>query len=486
MSVTQIPAGSTTAGIDHDLDCARRAFTSGRTRPLSWRVAQLEGLLRFIDDCEAGIAAAVCADLGRDPMATFMADIAPVRHEIRHTLANLAQWMKPERVRVSAATAPGQAWIVPEPKGVALILGAWNFPILLTLHPLVSCLAAGNAAVVKPSEISAATARYLSEQLPRYVDAEAVRLVLGDAEVSASLAGRPFDHTFFTGSTPVGRAVMAASARNLTPVTLELGGKSPVIVASDADVDVAARRIAWAKAVNAGQTCTAPDYVLVEESVRPALVERLLAELPLRGAQDSTRIVNDRHVARLRRILSTHGGEQYGGAIDESRRVVALGVDPSGTQRPLTCTGGLTFAGGPWNNYSTRAIATVVSRLRESPGTYGLVTANSGYLTKHAFGVYSTEPPVDGFRRENVQAEVDAEPTTTVAETHDGIAEIESWTVAFGRDGNPEKAFVAARVPGGARTLAVVTDSGDLRELAEAEMAGRRLRVEQSGTARLD
>ncbi|ATD69365.1 aldehyde dehydrogenase family protein [Gordonia sp. 1D] len=330
MSVTQIPAGSTTAGIEDELDCARAAFTSGRTRPLSWRVAQLEGLLRFIDDCEAGIAAAVRADLGRDPMATFMADIAPVRHEIRHTLANLAQWMKPERVRVSAATAPGKAWIVPEPRGVALILGAWNFPILLTLHPLVSCLAAGNAAVVKPSEISAATARLLSEQLPRYVDAEAVRLVLGDAEVSASLAGRPFDHTFFTGSTPVGRAVMAASARNLTPVTLELGGKSPVIVASDADVDVAARRIAWAKAVNAGQACTAPDYVLVEESVRPALVERLLAELPLRGAQDSTRIVNDRHVARLRRILSTHGGEQYGGAIDEARRIVApaLVTDP--------------------------------------------------------------------------------------------------------------------------------------------------------------
>lgn len=165
---------------------------------------------------------------------------------------------------------------------------------------------------------------------------------------------------------------------------------------------------------------------------------------------------------------------------------IELGLDPSGVQRPLTCTGGLTFAGGPWNNYSTHAIVTVAARLRESPGTFGLVTANSGYLTKHAFGVYSTEPPNGGFRRENVQAEVDAEPTTEVAETHDGIAEIESWTVAFGRDGDPDKAFVAARVPGGARTLAVVTDRGDLDEFADAEMAGRPLRVEESGTARLD
>ncbi|MFT4394185.1 aldehyde dehydrogenase family protein [Gordonia lacunae] len=330
MSVTEM--STSTAGTESGsaLAGARSAFDSGRTQPLSWRVAQLEGLLRFIDECEPAIAAAIGADLGRGSMATFMADVAPVRHEIRHSLANVARWMKPDKVRMSAATAPGKAWVVSEPKGVALILGAWNFPILLTLHPLVSCLAAGNAAVVKPSELAAATARLLSEQLPRYLDAEAVRVVLGDAEVSAALAAQPFDHTFFTGSTSIGRAVMAASAQNLTPVTLELGGKSPVIVAADADLDVAARRIAWAKSVNAGQTCTAPDYVLVEESVRPALVERLLEELPLRAAHDTTRIVNQRHVDRLRRVLQTHGGEQYGGEIDDAKRTIkpALVTDP--------------------------------------------------------------------------------------------------------------------------------------------------------------
>ncbi len=330
MSVTEISTSEARSEPGAALALARRAFDSGRTRPLSWRVAQLEGLLRFIDECEPAIAAAIEADLGRGHMATFMADVAPVRHEIRHTLAHLGRWMKPEKVRMSAATAPGKAWVVSEPKGVALILGAWNFPLLLTLHPLVSALAAGNAAVVKPSELSAATARLLSEQLPRYLDTEAVSVVLGDAEVSASLAAQPFDHTFFTGSTSVGRAVMEASARHLTPVTLELGGKSPVIVAADADLDVAARRIAWAKSVNAGQTCTAPDYVLVEESVRPALVGRLLEELPLRAAYDTTRIVNQRHVDRLRRVLGTHGGEQYGGEIDDAKRTIkpALVTDP--------------------------------------------------------------------------------------------------------------------------------------------------------------
>ncbi|MCF3939672.1 aldehyde dehydrogenase family protein [Gordonia tangerina] len=331
MSVTDISPAARSLDWSDDLAVARAAFGSGRTRALSWRIAQLEGLLRFIDECEKEIVAAIDADLGRGAMATFMADVAPVRHEIKHTLAKVGRWMKPERVRMSAATSPGKAWVVAEPKGVALILGAWNFPILLTLHPLVSCLAAGNAAVVKPSEIAENTAQLLAQQLPRFVDAEAVRVVIGDATVSASLAGQPFDHTFFTGSTNVGRAVMEASARNLTPVTLELGGKSPVIVAADADLDVAARRIAWAKSVNAGQTCTAPDYVLVEESVRPALVERLLAELPHHGSHDTTRIVNDRHVERLQRVLAGHGGEQFGGAVDTDKRTVtpALITDPS-------------------------------------------------------------------------------------------------------------------------------------------------------------
>ncbi|WP_020171844.1 aldehyde dehydrogenase family protein [Gordonia polyisoprenivorans] len=338
MSVTELRGTTRPADVADEVDRARSAFGTGRTRSYSWRVAQLEGLLRFIDECEDEIADAISADLGRGAMASFMADIGPVRHEIRHTLTKLATWMKPSRVRVSAATAPGKARIVAEPKGVVLILGTWNFPLLLTIQPLVSALAAGNAAVVKPSDVAGATARMIAEKLPKYVDPDAVRVVLGDGKINRALLELRFDHTFFTGSTTVGKAVMEASARHLTPVTLELGGKSPVIVTADADIEVAARRIAWAKSINAGQTCIAPDYVLVEDSVRPALVERLLAELPAHAANDSTHIVNRRQFDRLSEVLGSHGGEQYGGDTDIDRLTItpALITDPDPTSELMT------------------------------------------------------------------------------------------------------------------------------------------------------
>lgn len=318
------------APVAGELDRVRTTFRTGRTKPLSWRVAQLEGLLRFIDECEDRIAEAIEADLGRSPMASFMADIGPVRHEIRHTLANLAKWVRPTKVAISAATAPGRAWTTPEPKGVVLILGTWNFPLLLTIQPLVSALAAGNCAIVKPSDVASATGAVIAEELPRYVDPDAVRVVLGDGQVNRALLKLPFDHIFFTGSTTVGKAVMGAAAEHLTPVTLELGGKSPVIVAADADLEVAARRIAWAKAINAGQTCIAPDYVIVEESVRPKLVERLIEELGPRAANDTTHIVNRKQFDRLTGLLQTHGGEQIGGraTADRLQLAPALVTDP--------------------------------------------------------------------------------------------------------------------------------------------------------------
>ncbi|GGL14389.1 aldehyde dehydrogenase [Nocardia jinanensis] len=312
------------------MERARAAFAGGRTRPLSWRTAQLEGLLRFIDESESEIAAAIAADLGRSPMATFMADIGPVRHEIRHTLSQLAKWARATPVRVSAATAPGKAWSLPEPKGTVLILGTWNFPLLLTVQPLVSALAAGNTVLLKPSDLAGETGALLARLLPRYVDPEAVRVVLGDGKVNRALLEQRFDHIFFTGSTVVGKAVMTAAANHLTPVTLELGGKSPVIVTADADIEVAARRIAWAKSINSGQTCIAPDYVLVEDAVRPQLVERLLVELSAHGANDTTHIVNDRHLDRLAGALAGHGGEQFGGVINRDKLAItpALVTDP--------------------------------------------------------------------------------------------------------------------------------------------------------------
>ncbi|MBM7367372.1 aldehyde dehydrogenase family protein [Gordonia hydrophobica] len=324
MSVTEI---ATTIGSSagEEVDIARRAFRDGRTRSLAWRTRQLRGLLRFIDECEPEIVAAIEADLGRSAMASFMADIGPVRHEIRHTLSRLSGWMKPTSVPIGAATAPGKAFTIPEPKGVVLILGTWNFPLLLTIQPLVSALAAGNTAVIKPSDMASATGRVIADRLPQYVDSLAVRVVLGDGSVNRELLKHPFDHTFFTGSTAVGKKVMEASAAHLTPVTLELGGKSPVVVAADADIDVAARRIAWAKSINAGQTCIAPDYVIVEESVRPRLVARLLEELPAQAANDTTHIVNRHHLDRLSGLLTTSGGEVFGGEVN----VDTLGMTPA-------------------------------------------------------------------------------------------------------------------------------------------------------------
>ena len=314
MTISAITSDTGSAGIADAFATARETFRSGRTRSLQWRKAQLEGLLAFIDECEGEIAAAIGEDIGRGPMATFMADVAPVRHEIRHTLGKLAGWMKPTSVSLNAATAPGKAWTMPEPKGVVLVIGAWNFPVLLTIHPLVSALAAGNTAIVKPSELSGATAELIARLLPRYLDPGAVRVITGDAAVSRELTALPVDHIFSTGSAAVGRAIMHSAPANLTPVTLELGGKSPVIVADDADIDVAARRIAWAKSINAGQACIAPDYVIVTESARPRLVERLIEELPARASADSTRIANRRHLDRLPDPPGGRAGPQGRGA----------------------------------------------------------------------------------------------------------------------------------------------------------------------------
>ena len=327
-STDTAPVGADAAALVAQL---RDAFASDRTRSLSWRRTQLEGLLRMLTENEPRFAAALEADLGRSAMGTFMGDIAPVTAEIKHTLRDLATWARRRKVALPLAQQPGRAWVQPQPKGVVLVIGAWNFPLLLTLQPLVSALAAGNAVAVKPSELSSHSAQLLEELVPDYLDPTAVRIVNGDAALSTALLAQRWDHVFFTGSTRVGRIVAEACARHLTPVTLELGGKSPVIVAADADVEVAARRIAWAKNVNAGQACIAPDYILVEESVRPRLVERLLAEMPKAGEAEPTHIVNEDHFDRLTELLDTHGGHTSGGALRRDRLQIAPAVvtDPS-------------------------------------------------------------------------------------------------------------------------------------------------------------
>lgn len=285
------------------------------------RRAALLALERAILRHRGDIRAALAADLGRDPAETDLVDILPVLAEIRHARRHLWRWMVGRPVWPSRAVLGTWASVRPEPKGTVLILAPWNFPLMLCLSPLASALASGNGAVIKPSEYTPRTADVIRRIVDTALPADLVQVVEGGAEVAQTLLAQPFDHIFFTGSPPVGRSVMQAAAQNLTPVTLELGGKSPVIVDETADLVQAARWIAWGKLVNGGQVCVGPDHVFVHQSrldaFRAALTDAFAA---LRsGAAKGARIAHARHYARLMALVSD--------AAENGGKVTALGAD---------------------------------------------------------------------------------------------------------------------------------------------------------------
>ena len=315
----------------------RATFESGRTRPLAWRKEQIAGLRRMMEEGDAELTEALRQDLGRPSMEAYAADIGHTKGELRHIAKHVDRWVKPTKVKVPFTVAPAKAWIQPEPLGVALIIAPWNYPIQLLVEPLAAALAAGNCVLAKPSELAPACSAALARLLPRYVDTDAVTVVEGGVDDTTALLAERWDHIFFTGSTNVGRVVAQAAAKHLTPTVLELGGKSPTYVHASADLDVAARRIAWGKFMNAGQTCIAPDYVLADRSVRDALVDKLADQIgEFYGADPQTstsfgRIVNDRHLSRLKGLLARGAGTvATGGTIDETQRYVAptVTVDP--------------------------------------------------------------------------------------------------------------------------------------------------------------
>jgi aldehyde dehydrogenase (NAD+) len=311
------------------LNDLRGVFDVGHTRGLAWRVEQLRGIERLCEEREPEIAAALAEDLGRPAVDAWLGDIASTKAEATYARKRLARWMRPRRVSLPLTQRPGRAWIQYDPLGVVLIIGPWNYPFYLSLAPLVAAVAAGNCAVIKPSELAPATSRVLAQRIPEYLDPTAVRVVEGDAATTQALLTQGFDHALFTGGTEVGKKIMAAAAPTLTPVTLELGGKSPVIVAADADIDVAARRIAWVKLLNSGQTCIAPDYVLAERSIAAELVGRIVENLRefRAGEQGSSMpIVNERQFDRLVALIAaTDGKVVAGGGIDNA----ALRIDPT-------------------------------------------------------------------------------------------------------------------------------------------------------------
>lgn len=326
-----------TTDSDRLLGDLRRVFAGGRTRALSWRLQQLRGIERLVDECEAEFSRALAEDLGRSEVEAWLGDIASSKAEAVYARKHLKKWMRRRRQSLPVAQLPGRAWVQYDPLGAVLVIGPWNYPVYLALAPLVAAVAAGNCAVVKPSELAPATSALLARLVPAYLDPDAIRVVEGDATVTQELLAAGFDHALFTGGTEIGKKIMAAAAPTLTPVTLELGGKSPVIVAEDADIDVAARRIAWVKLLNSGQTCIAPDYVLAHRSIVDALVGKIVANIRgFRSAEPDAalRIVNERQFERLSSMISaTDGRVVTGGYTNRAslRIEPTVIVDPSPT-----------------------------------------------------------------------------------------------------------------------------------------------------------
>jgi aldehyde dehydrogenase (NAD+) len=285
-------------------------------------------MLAMLDDNEAEIIEALKIDLGKPTVEGFITDIAFVTGEIKAMLKNLRKWNEAVRVPTPVVALPAKSRLIPEPLGVVLVIAPWNYPVQLLLVPAAGAIAAGNAVVMKPSEVSSATSEVLARLVPRYLDPSAIAIVEGGVPQTTKLLEQQFDHIFYTGNGTVGRIVMQAAAQHLTPVTLELGGKSPVIIDESANVKVAARRIAWGKWLNAGQTCVAPDYILVHESRTQELIDGLRGAIAEFYGNDPAksdsygRIVSPRHFDRLRSLMNG-GTPVIGGETSADERYIA-------------------------------------------------------------------------------------------------------------------------------------------------------------------
>ncbi|KAI5269599.1 aldehyde dehydrogenase family 3 member A2 isoform X2 [Manis pentadactyla] len=323
--------------MEREVQRVRRAFESGRSRPLRFRLQQLEALRRMVLEREKDILAAITADLCKSELNAYSHEVITILGEIDLMLEKLPEWVTARPAKKNLLTMLDEVYVQPEPLGVVLIIGAWNYPLVLTIHPLIGAIAAGNAGIIKPSEVSEHTAKILAKLLPQYLDQDLYVVINGGVEEATELLKQRFDHIFYTGSTAVGKIVMEAAAKHLTPVTLELGGKSPCYIDRDCDLDIACRRIAWGKYMNCGQTCIAPDYVLCEPSVQNQIVQKIKESVKafygenIKESPDYERIISLHH---FKRILSLLEGQQiaFGGETDEASRYVAptvlTDVDP--------------------------------------------------------------------------------------------------------------------------------------------------------------
>ena len=304
----------------------RKFFATGKTKDVEWRIEQLRRLKQAIIDEQEAIINAVKADLGRPDFEAYF-ELAAIS-EINYALKHLKTWVKPKKVRAGIEQFPASAQIYPEPLGVVLIISPWNYPFQLMISPLTGAIAAGNCAVLKPSELAVHTSRAIADIIQNTFDPTYIAVVEGGVETSQQLLEEKLDHIFFTGGTAIGKIVMQAAAKHLTPVTLELGGKSPCIVDYDVDLNYAAKRITWGKYLNAGQTCIAPDYLLVHSRIKSELlteikkcVEEFYGDDPSKSP-DYSRIISRRHLERLEPLLKD-GEIAIGGQTKPEEKYIA-------------------------------------------------------------------------------------------------------------------------------------------------------------------
>ncbi|BCB05414.1 aldehyde dehydrogenase [Bacillus sp. KH172YL63] len=308
----------------------KQFYKSGMTRPIRYRKDLLEKLLNVIKNHETDIIEALNKDLSKSEMESYATEIGILLEEIRFVLKHIDEWAEPKKVKTAKTHIGSKAYSVPEPYGVTLIIAPWNYPLQLALAPVIGAIAAGNTAIIKPSELTPATSSLLADMISGHFDPQQLTVIEGGVETNQHLLKQPFDYIFFTGSVPVGKVVMEAAAKQLIPVTLELGGKSPCIVDETADIQLSAKRIAFGKATNAGQTCIAPDYLLIHKSkveefitaFKKTIIEFYGTE-PLKSEKYG-RIVNERHFNRLLSYLDD-GEILLGGNADLS----SLKIEPT-------------------------------------------------------------------------------------------------------------------------------------------------------------
>ncbi|MBN6885996.1 aldehyde dehydrogenase (NAD+) [Cytobacillus horneckiae] len=305
----------------------RLYFSKGETKELSFRISALEKLQKLIKTHEQDIMVALKEDLNKTEFDSYLTEIAVLIEEIKFTLKNIQKWAKPRKVKSSLSTFGSKSFIYPEPYGVTLIISPWNYPFQLAMAPLIGSIAAGNTAIIKPSELTPHTSALMANLIGEYFPEEYISVVEGGIEISDRLLAEKWDYIFFTGSVPVGRIIMQAAAKHLTPVTLELGGKSPAIVHEDANLTHAAKRLVWGKFVNAGQTCVAPDYTYVHSNIKElfiAEVKKAIKDIYTSDPMETgnfTKIVSDKHFHRLTAFLN-NGQLEYGGRTDTEKRMI--------------------------------------------------------------------------------------------------------------------------------------------------------------------